>query len=72
MFQRKSIPGGHPRNDKENAQIDMLDKWYQQEIAWAAGYTEMLERHLLHLKHRCEKCPYRNQEGSGCNEKISD
>lgn len=72
LFFRKKLPDGTPRENMADATIDNFDKWYQQECTWVAGYVSILERHLSDLKQRCEQCPYRNQEGSGCNEKVSD
>lgn len=37
LFRRKTLPDGSARIDPDHAQIDMLDKWHQQESAWAAG-----------------------------------
>lgn len=68
---KKHLPNGAPRTD-DPAQLDMLDKWYQQESTWAAGYILMLERHLSQRLNRCKQCPYRNQQGSGCNDEIPD
>ena len=72
FFRRKTLPDGSARIDPDHAQIDMLDKWHQQESAWAAGYIQLLERHLAERIDRCQKCPYRNKEGSGCNDQIPD
>ncbi len=72
FFRRKTLPDGSPRLNLDQAQIDMLDKWHQQESAWASGYISLLERHLSERIERCQKCPYRNKEGSGCNDEIPD
>lgn len=72
FFHRKALPDGSPRLNLDQAQIDMLDKWHQQESAWASGYISLLERHLSERIERCQKCPYRNKEGSGCNDEIPD
>lgn len=66
------MPDGKDRESAESAQIDMMDKWFQQESAWAIGYINLLEKHLSARIDRCQKCPYRNQEGSGCNDEIPD
>ena len=57
LFRRKTLPDGSARIDPDHAQIDMLDKWH---------------RHLAERIERCQKCPYRNKEGSGCNDQIPD
>lgn len=72
LFCRKQMPDGSPRSNLKDAQIDQMDKWHQQESAWAAGYVNLLEKHLSERIERCKKCPYRNQEGSGCNDEIPD
>lgn len=72
FFHRKTLPDGTQRADPDNAQIDMMDKWHQQESAWAVGYVNLLEKHLYERLERCKKCPYRNQEGSGCNDEVPD
>ena len=69
---KKHLPDGSNREPGNDAQVDMMDKWHQQESTWAAGYILLLERHLSQRLDRCKKCPYRNQEGSGCNDEIPD
>lgn len=72
FFHRKQLPDGTPREAPSQAQIDMMDKWHQQECSWAIGYVNFLEKHLSERLKRCQKCPYRNQEGSQCNDEIPD
>lgn len=73
MFgRRKRMPDGSERVETEKAQMDLLEQHFQQEVSWAWGYIQLLERHLTQLKDRCKECPYRNQEGSGCHDEISD
>lgn len=49
-----------------------LDDWFYEEQVWAANYVHKLERRLYDLKQGCNQCPYRDQEGSGCHDEISD
>lgn len=72
FFHTKRLPDDSPRMDPRSASVDIMEKHFQQECSWAMGYVTLLERHLNNLKQRCEKCPYRDQEGSGCHDEISE
>lgn len=72
FFHARRLPDGSPRQDTIAAEVDIMGRHFQEECTWAMGYVTLLERHLYDLKQRCEKCPYRNKEGSGCNDEIPE
>lgn len=50
----------------------VLEDWFYEEQVWATNYVHSLERRLYDLKQGCKQCPYRDKEGSGCNDEIPD
>lgn len=68
---RTSIPG-NIREPAVSSGPFSLDGWFYEEQEWAASYVHDLERRLYALKQGCKQCPYRDQEGSGCHDEVSD
>ena len=71
MIRRRKMPDGSDRPNSEQAAIDMIDRNHQREMAWAAGQIWLMERRMYEMSERCNKCPYRDCEGSGCHDEIS-
>ena len=71
MICRKKMPDGSDRPNPELAAMDMLELAHQKEMTWAVGRLWALERMVYEMSERCDKCPYRNQEGSACHDEIS-
>ena len=70
MIRRRKLPNGDDRPNLELAAIDMVDRSHQREMAWAAGQIWLMERRMYDMLERCDKCPYRNSEGSACHDEI--